>query len=29
MIGDFHLLRPWWLTALAPAALLVWTIAHT
>jgi Ca-activated chloride channel family protein len=29
MIGDFHLLRPWWLTALAPAALLVWTIART
>jgi Ca-activated chloride channel homolog len=29
MIGDFHLLRPWWLTALLPAAFLIWKIART
>src|ERR1700761_5272509 len=29
MIGDFHFLRPSWLIALAPAALLVWGIACT
>jgi len=28
MIGDFHFLRPAWLLALAPAALLVWLILH-
>ncbi len=27
MIADFHFLRPWWLTALVAAALLVWKIA--
>jgi Ca-activated chloride channel family protein len=27
MISDFHFLRAWWLTALLPAALLVWRIA--
>jgi Ca-activated chloride channel homolog len=26
MIGDFHFLRPWWLLALIPCALLVWAI---
>lgn len=26
MIGDFHFLRPWWLLALPPCALLVWAI---
>jgi Ca-activated chloride channel homolog len=26
MIGDFHFLRPMWLIALAPAALIVWLI---
>jgi Ca-activated chloride channel family protein len=26
MIGDFHFIRPWWLTALVPLALLVWMI---
>jgi Ca-activated chloride channel family protein len=29
MIGDFHFLRPWWLIALLPAALLVWRLACT
>jgi Ca-activated chloride channel homolog len=29
MIGDFHFLRPWWLIALLPAALLVWRLART
>jgi Ca-activated chloride channel family protein len=29
MIGDFHFLRPWWLMALLPAALLVWRLACT
>jgi Ca-activated chloride channel homolog len=29
MIGDFHFLRPWWLVALLPAALLIWRIART
>jgi Ca-activated chloride channel family protein len=24
MIGDFHFIRPWWLVALLPLALLVW-----
>lgn len=26
MIGDFHFIRPWWLVALVPLALLVWAI---
>lgn len=26
MIGDFHFIRPWWLTALLPLAALVWMI---
>jgi Ca-activated chloride channel family protein len=26
MIGDFHFIRPWWLLALLPLALLVWAI---
>lgn len=26
MIGDFHFLRPWWLLALVPCALLWWAI---
>ncbi|HEY7001654.1 MAG TPA: VWA domain-containing protein [Candidatus Udaeobacter sp.] len=26
MISDFHFIRPWWLLALGPLALLVWTI---
>src|SRR5262245_28557249 len=26
MLSDFHFLRPWWLLALLPAALLVWRI---
>jgi Ca-activated chloride channel family protein len=26
MIGDFHFLRPWWLLALVPCALLIWAI---
>ena len=26
MIGEFHFLRPWWLLALVPCALLVWAI---
>src|SRR5262245_33067985 len=26
MIGDFHFIRPWWLLALVPLALLVWAI---
>ncbi len=26
MIGDFHFLRPWWLLALIPAALLIWLL---
>jgi Ca-activated chloride channel family protein len=26
MIGDFHFIRPWWLAALVPLALLVWAI---
>jgi Ca-activated chloride channel family protein len=26
MMGDFHFLRPWWLVALAPAALLLWLL---
>lgn len=25
-MGDFHFLRPWWLVALVPAALLVWLL---
>jgi Ca-activated chloride channel homolog len=29
MIGDLHFLRPFWLIAFAPAALLVWEIART
>ncbi len=29
MIGDFHFLRPWWLAALIPAAILIWRIACT
>jgi Ca-activated chloride channel family protein len=29
MIGDFHFLRPWWLVALLPAALLIWSLART
>src|SRR5580704_1740235 len=29
MINEFHFLRPWWLTALLLAALLVWRIART
>ena len=29
MIGDFHFLRPWWLIALLPAALLLWRVACT
>ena len=26
MIGGFHFLRPWWLLALVPCALLIWAI---
>jgi Ca-activated chloride channel family protein len=26
MIGDFHFLRPWWLLACLPAAVLLWAI---
>src|SRR5262245_14785027 len=26
MNGDFHFIRPWWLLALVPLALLVWAI---
>ena len=26
MMGDFHFLRPWWLLAFIPCALLVWAI---
>jgi Ca-activated chloride channel family protein len=26
MMGDFHFIRPWWLLALLPLALLVWAI---
>ncbi len=26
MMGEFHFLRPWWLVALVPAALLVWLL---
>jgi Ca-activated chloride channel homolog len=26
MIGDFHFIRPWWLLAIVPLALLVWGI---
>jgi Ca-activated chloride channel family protein len=29
MIGDFHFLRPWWLIALLPAALLLWRVGCT
>jgi Ca-activated chloride channel homolog len=29
MIGDFHFLRPFWLIAIASAALLIWGIART
>ncbi len=28
MIGAFHFIRPWWLLALVPCALLVWAIRH-
>jgi Ca-activated chloride channel family protein len=28
MIGDFHFIRPWWLVALVPCALLVWAIVR-
>ena len=28
MMGDFHFLRPWWLLALVPYALLIWAIRH-
>lgn len=26
MMGDFHFIRPWWMLALVPLALLVWAI---
>ena len=26
MIGDFHFLRPWWLAALIPLAVIVWAL---
>jgi hypothetical protein len=26
MIGDLHFLRPWWLLALIPCALLLWAV---
>lgn len=26
MIGDFHFLRPWWLAALLPVALILWEL---
>jgi Ca-activated chloride channel homolog len=28
MMADFHFLRPWWLLALVPCALLIWAIRH-
>ena len=29
MIAAFHFLRPWWLVALVPVALLAWRLAVT